>query len=359
MHLKGSVGQAVGVIFAGGDGKRLWPISTRHLPKQVNPIISSQTLFVEAYERALLAFPKERIVVVTTKQLEPIIRHLVKISDKNIIVQPSNADTAVAISLTALHLEIFFPDCVAVMLFSDHKISGLKNFITTIKRVTTLAQKNNSIICIGTTPTEPQTQYGYIHIGEKTKYSKLFTVRTFTEKPDKKTAQLFVNTGEYLWNTGVYVWKTSVLLQEIKKHAPDIYQELLQLRITAGTDQYAAVLEEWFTKVDKISFEKKVTEKLQKLYVFHANYTWQDIGNWNNFYLSCIPDDDGNVMLPTSPDSVIDAINTKGCLVIPHQHRIALLGVKNLIVVQTDTTIFISERKAAYQVKDFKEIPSS
>jgi mannose-1-phosphate guanylyltransferase len=355
MHTKNAIGQAVAVIFAGGDGQRLWPVSTPQLPKQVNPIFSAQTLFVDAYERALLAFPRERIVVVTTQQLEPLLRHLVKIPDKNLIIQPHNADTTAAIALTALHLEIMFPDCVAVMLFSDHKISGLKNFLTTIKRVAQIAKKKKCIICIGTQPTKPETQYGYIRIGKATKIKNLCAVDSFTEKPDKKTAELFLASNQYVWNTGVYVWRTSVLLNEIKIHAPEIYQELIKLRIVAADTEYFQQLKEWFSRVEKISFEKKITEKIHKLLVYKADYTWQDIGNWESFYHSCNKDEQNNVILPTLPDTVVDVVNSNGCLVIPYQHRIALLGVQNLIVVQTDTTVFISDRTVAHAVKDLKK----
>lgn len=352
MYSKKIPGQAVGVIFAGGDGQRLWPVSTPQLPKQVNPIFSQQTLFVEAYERALLAFPKERIVVVTTQRLAELIRHLANIPEKNIIIQPHNADTTAAIALTALHLEILFPDCVAVMLFSDHKIYSLKSFVQTIKRVALLAKNKSSIICIGTKPTHPETQYGYIKLGEKTSTKNLFHVAQFTEKPDKKTAELFIASGEYLWNTGVYVWQTSVLLNEMKTHAPDIYVELLKLRIVASESEYFSQLKEWFARVEKISFEKKVTEKLQHLYVYRADYTWHDIGNWESFYQSCHKDTFGNAVLPTLPSASVDIINSHDCLVMPYHQRIALLGVKNLIIVQTDSTVLISERTASHIVKE-------
>lgn len=347
--------KAVGVIFAGGDGTRLWPVSNEVLPKQFNPILAADTLFVEAYERALLAFPRERIVVVTTKKLVSLIKHLIQIDDKNLIIQPSNADTAAAIAVTALHLQILFPDSIAVMLFSDHRITGLTNFISTIKRVTKIAAQQDSIICIGTTATEPETQYGYIRMGEPAGTDNLYQVENFTEKPDRKTAEVFVASQKYLWNTGVYVWKTAVLLQEMSRCAPDFYQELLQVRVETCGAAYHQLLERWFLEIEKTSFEKKITEKIKQLYVYKANYTWQDIGNWDSFYSASHKDIHGNAVLTTQADCQVDAIAAENCLVIPAQHRIALLGVKNLIVVQTDSTTLISDRKMAHRVKELKK----
>lgn len=355
MHVKKAHSKTVAVIFAGGDGTRLWPVSTPTLPKQVNPIFSGSTLFVEAYERALLAFPKERIVVVTTENLANLVRHLVNLPEKNLVIQPHNADTTAAIALAALHLEIRFPDSVAVMLFSDHKIYGLQNFFKTINRVATLARNSKHIICIGTQPTYPETQYGYIKIGKKSKYTHLYEVERFTEKPDKAAAQLFISTKKYLWNTGVYVWKTAVMLDQLKCYAPDIYHELLELRILASEKEYFSKLHDWFDRVERISFEKKVTEKLEKLYVYEADYTWQDIGNWESFYKSCEADDCGNVIISTHHQHSVDTVQTQGCLVIPYNQRIALLGVQNLVVIQTENTVFISDRKVAHKVKDLRK----
>ncbi len=355
MYSKNACKQAIGVIFAGGDGQRLWPVSTPQLPKQVHPVFAQETLFVEAYERALLAFPREHIVVVTTEKLAPLLRHLVQIPEKNLVIQPHNADTTAAIALTALHLEILYPDSIAVMLFSDHKIYGLKNFIATIKHVAQLARKRNSIICIGTPPAYPETQYGYIKLGLPTRAQNLYAVDTFTEKPDKKTAELFIATGQYVWNTGVYVWRTSILLQEIKTYAPEIYQELLQLRIVASEKEYFVQLKSWFSRVERVSFEHKITEKLQHLFVYKADYSWQDIGNWESFYRSCPHDEQGNVLLPTLPSASVDTVQSTGCLVIPYHQRIALLGVRDLVVIQTDSTVFICNRSVAHTVKDIQK----
>ncbi len=336
------------VIFAGGEGTRLWPISSSHSPKQLNTFFSKYTLLYEAYRRALKLVAKEQILVVTTKVLEERIAKRLRIPKENIIAQPSNADTSAAVAVTAFTLHTRYPNAVALILYSDHLIEDMRAFKKDVSEALHFATEHDEITTIGTKPTSPTVEYGYIRLGELVA-PKVYKVDGFHEKPDKATAQQYLDAGNYVWNTGVYIWKPSILLQKIKEVQPEMYQELLRLRIDINTPHFNHSLKAWFDSVPHVSFEKSISEKLTNMYVYQGSYSWIDVGNWRTVYQLHEKDSNQNVQL--NSQSNVSFIDSTNCLVYSQAKEVGLIGVKDLIVIQFDHKLLVCNQERAAEVK--------
>lgn len=343
--------EPIAVIFAGGEGKRLWPVSTKTLPKQLNTEFSKKTLVKEAFDRAATLFPKERIVIVTTEALVATIKKIIQLPEKNWIVQPDNADTAPAVCLTALHLETLFPESTAIIFYSDHKIANLVDFTQTIRDLQHIAPHYDALITIGTKPTEPNTQFGYIKLGKKQKEKHLYRVASFVEKPDEKTAIQYLKSKEYFWNTGLYAWHSGSLLEAIKQVAPTYYHDLIKLKIVIGSKHYQQAIKNWFKKVTHQSFDKAISEKLETMYVYVGGYTWEDVGNWQTVYKLAEKDKQKNVVLEKEEKQKIDFLNTSDSMVLSPAKHVALIGVKDLYVIQTEDALLICHKDHVADVK--------
>jgi mannose-1-phosphate guanylyltransferase len=343
--------EPVAVIFAGGEGKRLWPISTKQLPKQLDTAFSKKTLVGEAFERALTLYPRERIVIVTTEVLVNKIKKMVSLPARNWIVQPYNVDTAAAIGLTALHLETLFPESTAIIFYSDHKIANLVGFKHTVRELERLAPLHDELITVGTKPTEPNTQFGYIKLGHHKK-GRLYSVDSFVEKPDLNLAKKYVQSGNYVWNTGLYAWHSLTLLEAIKKAAPQYYEQLLKLRVLIGSREYKPAVEKWFKSVDHLSFEKLVSERLASMLVYVGGYRWDDVGNWETVYRLAPKDKNDNVILEREKGQQVDFLDTTDSMVLSKTKRVALVGIKDVFVVETDSSLLICHKDQIARVKE-------
>lgn len=344
--------EAVALIMAGGEGKRLWPLSTPDHPKQLSDTLDPQTLLVRAFHRAQTLFPNEHIFVVTTQNLFNQVKALIDLPAANWIVQPGNGDTAMALSFAALYLESKYPERTAVMFYTDQVVKNLGDFKKTVRSAIQAAQVHDSIIVVGTPPSEASTELGYVELGAQLKgRSSVFEVAAFKEKPDVQTAVRYVESGNYVWNTGVYVWRTQVLLGEIKRVAPDVYQDLLELKLDIGSDRFGEQLTRWYQDASLPSFDKLIAEKLNDMLVILGKFNWRDVGNWDSFYQLGHKDPLGNVTVNPHHNR-IDLLDTENCLVIAHQSRISLLGLKDVVVVQTQDSLLICRRDLAGKVKD-------
>lgn len=341
------------IIMAGGEGKRLWPFSTSESPKQLNTTFSKKTMLTETYERACELFEAERVIIVATQELREKITQHTHISSENLVLQPKNMDTAVAFCLAAMHVQTLFPDSVAVFLQSDQKILEPKRFRREVRIASKLANDHDQPILIGTSPLYANTQFGYIKIGEAAdpEEDNLFHVSSFHEKPDVAVAERFLASGEYVWNTGIKVWKVSHLLSTIKSLLPEAYESLLKLRAELGTSSYDHLLAKWYTTIAPASFEEAVSERLKNQLVYVADYRWEDMGNWDIFYKLAVKDVNGNAVVNRLASQKVELVDTKNSLIMPRQQRVAVIGLEDVIVVQSDKELLICRRDLSGEVK--------
>lgn len=176
-------------------------------------------------------------------------------------------------------------------------------------------------------------------------------MRSFREKPDETTAEQLLTSGDFVWNTGIKVWKVDRLLSAIKMIMPDSYASLVGLRAEMGTPSYEKMLDAWYENIEPASFEVAVSERLEGQLVYVADYRWEDMGSWEVFYKLAKKDDRGNAVVNGLPGQVVELVDSDDCLVIPRQQQVAIIGIKNAVIVQSDEKLLVCRRDLVSEVK--------
>lgn len=333
------------LIMAGGKGERFWPRSTVSTPKQLQKIYSNKTLLQETIDRARAFTSADRIFIGCNPSLKKAIQKGHKIPDAQFVLEPEGRNTAPIIALAALQLESRFPGTVQVILSADHFIQPLDRFAESMKAGMTLAQQDYLVTC-GIVPTRPDPGYGYIQ-PRKSEVLKPagWTIEQFHEKPDIEKAAGYVKDG-FLWNSGIFLWKGSVILEEFRKHAPEILQPLEK------TYKSAAALKKVFPTLPEQPIDIAIMERSQRRAVVPASFQWDDVGSWLALerIRSESADADGNIFAGEKTQTA--AFDARGNIIVPNSKRlIALLGVKDLVYVETDTSVLIATKERLNDIK--------
>lgn len=342
------------VILAGGGGSRLWPLSRPHLPKQFLSLVGERSLLQETVLRLDGLVPPQRIIVVTSADQEPLVRsHLLQIpgfaADRvTIITEPARRNTAAAIGLAALHLEKTDPEAVMLILPADHWIAQRNEFVTLIQQSMEWARRG-SLVTFGIVPSRPETGYGYIQRGElcdKTSPSSdAYRVARFVEKPPLATAQQYLSSGAYYWNAGIFLWQAKTILQEISTLLPSLAKGLDEIRETRDRDT-ATVTESVYTRLEAISIDFGVLEKSSQIVVIPADMGWSDLGEWTAIHRLSPQDARGNAVHGQA--LLQDSDNS---FVYSSSRPIAGVGLRDLVVVETDGAVLVSSRERVQEVK--------
>lgn len=331
-----------GVILAGGFGERFWPKSKPDTPKQLLSITSQKTLLEETLDRIAPLIPKERILIVTNKDIGTKILCAVSIlTTDNIIVEPCRKNTAPAIALASLYLKNKDEDAVMVVLPSDHFIPDKEKFLKTLSTAYELAKEREHLITFGIKPTRPETEYGYIEVGKKVGNS--YEVNAFREKPDIETAKKFLSKGGYLWNSGMFIWHVETILDAFSKFMPELYSGLMKINNELS-------LEEFFQDVQNISIDFGIMEKAKNILMIEGDFTWDDVGSWKALERIYPKNENGNVVVGEHI-----GINTQNCIIVGEKKLIATIGISDLIVVDTQEATFVCPKERAEEVKKIVE----
>jgi mannose-1-phosphate guanylyltransferase len=345
------------VIMAGGVGTRFWPRSREKTPKQLLEIHGKGTMIQNTVKRLEGFIDIRDVFIVTNKvQKPPIIKQLPSLPQSNIIVEPIGRNTAACIGLAALHIKQIDPEAVMVILPADHVVQNGEEF----RRILTLAAEtaavSPSLFTIGITPTHPETGYGYIQLfneeGEHNPFfSKgVFKVKTFAEKPNLQTAEKFLASGDFLWNSGMFVWRVDTILKEIEHSLPDLYVELAKIDGCFNEPSYQSVLELAYGLIRGISIDYGVMEKSERVYVIPGDFGWSDIGSWDEVYRLSGKDDNKNCIT----GRVIQK-DTEGSFVYSPDKIVATIGVKDLIIVNTEDALLVCRRGSSQDVKEIAD----
>jgi len=347
--------------MAGGSGTRFWPASRGHLPKQFLAITGDRTMLEETLARAELFAPPDRISIVVGRVHADLTKQLLSGKQAEVLVEPRGRNTAPCIGLAALHARRVAASGVTadepmVVLPADHFIADVESFARTIRAASNVA-RDGAIVTLGVAPNRPETGYGYIHTGAEGGESSeqpYFRVRRFVEKPDYQTALGYLSSGDYLWNSGIFVFTARTILEEIKSCMPELHEGLMEIDRAINTPDYDAAVERVYDRIESVSIDFGVIEKTTKpIYVFKADFGWSDVGSWQALYelrrAEC--DQQGNLSLG---DSMI--IDSKRNLVFSNTDRkVALLGVEDLVVVDTPDAVMVARLDRSQDVKKFAE----
>lgn len=345
----------VAVILAGGYGSRMWPRSTEKMPKQFNHFIGEGTMLQNTVERLLPLFSSEDIYIVTEKKFrEECTLQLPMISEKNILLEPFARKTAPAVALAATLLtDKYGEDAVMYAFPSDHIIHNVREFHQSLELAGHVAWERKGKITIGITPTRPETGYGYIQIKESPgELGELFDqgVRystTFAEKPDLETAKRFIGSGDFLWNSGIFVWRFDTFISGFNKYLPEHAALFRQLSKHKGKDTYETMLDQVYMQIQAESVDYAILEKSENVLVLQASFAWSDLGNWDEFYRLSMKDGRNNFI-----EGNVISVNTKNCLVSGKEKLISIVGLQDIIVIDSEEALLICPRKQSEEVKE-------
>ena len=345
------------VIMAGGSGTRFWPFSTQSNPKQFHQLFGRGTMLQNTVERVSGIIPQQQVMVVTNERYKDIVaEQLPKVLSKNIIGEPVAKNTAPCVAIAAALLEHQDPDAVMVVLPADHHITKPKEFCKILESAVTTAKKGDDLVTIGIQPHFAEIGFGYIEADLmepiNTADKRGFQVTAFKEKPDQKTADFFLKQGNYFWNSGMFVWRASRVLQEIQEHLPAMYELLQRAKAEFGTKLEAAAINDFYMGCESISIDYGIMEKAASVKVIPGDFGWNDVGSWLAVYELSQKDKDSN-----APEALnYCLIDSNNNLIFSKSEKvIALVGVKNMAVVETGKALLICDLHNAQRVKEVVE----
>ncbi len=341
------------LILAGGGGTRLWPLSRQTLPKQFLVLDGRRSLLAETFTRLQPVVPPARTWVVAGGAFESAIReHLPELPAGHLVREPAAKNTAPAIGLACAAIAAEDPEAVVAVLPSDHSIAKPERFRALLSAAGVLAAERKMLVTLGIVPDRPATGYGYIESGEslgRVMAAEAFGVKRFVEKPDAKRAKQFVESGRYLWNAGVFVWRAADLLDEIDAHLPALGEGLRDW-MRAAPGKRDAIAKRLFERVEPISIDYAVMEKSDRVAVLPADIGWDDIGTFRSL-AGVNPDGKGG----SATAREVISIDASGNLVHASGKTVALVGVEDLVVVDTPDALLVTTRERAEDVKKVVE----
>lgn len=340
------------VILAGGAGTRLWPLSTEEKPKQFHSLVSDKTMLQEAYERIDFLKPEDIYVATNAKYFKYICEQLPNLPQSNIIIEPALRDTATCIGFAAAIIQKQYPEEVMAIVYADHMVQDKEEFARKLKAAEKIAIKDNTLNIVEVEAKSPNTNLGYVEIGEEIEQvdgESVFTFKKFTEKPDAHTAEEYIKSGNYLWNTGYYVWRAGDILERFKKHLPDTYERLMRMQQAIGTDHEAEIIEMEYPACEKISIDYAIMEKLmpEEVRILPATLGWSDIGTWETLFREL---HDGK---PNITKGDVQFEDSSGNLIYNYAkgQKIHILGLQNMAIVNTGSDILVCPLSESQNVK--------
>ncbi|MFZ0215525.1 MAG: sugar phosphate nucleotidyltransferase [Candidatus Dormiibacterota bacterium] len=339
------------VVPAGGAGSRLWPRSRRAAPKHVLPLSGSgKPLLRETIDR--LRPLAEDVYVVTEARQQPLISSLVpEMPGGAILVEPTARGTTNAMGLAALTLFERDPDAVMLWSAADHAVRGARAFREAVERAVRVAESSRELVAIGLRPSYPATGFGYIEAGETVRFGRnqAMRVNRFVEKPSLSVAERFAASGRHFWNLSMFCFRCDVFLEELEQFGPTHLEGLRKVLAArqAGNEAKAAKL---YEKLPNEAVDYTVMEKTTRLLAVPANFQWTDVGSWTDLAALLHSDDNGNVI--EGPAVLLDVHNS---FVSAPDKLVAVIGLQDLVVVDTDDALLICDKARAQDVKRIVE----
>lgn len=335
------------VIMAGGVGSRFWPRSKEKTPKQLLKIFGENTMIQDTVKRLEGLVENENIFVVTNKvQRSEIVKQLSQLPEGNIIAEPFGRNTAPCVGLASVVVSSKCKDGVIITLPADHIILDKEKFQQALKRAAEFAYKSEGLVTFGIMPTRPETGYGYIQIEESPVDEEIYKVITFAEKPNYSTAVRFIESGDFMWNSGMFIWRADAIIGELRIHMPDLYEGLEQLKNDIDSPYFEKTLTQIYGQLRSISIDYGVMEKSNKVYLTKGVFDWSDVGSWEEVYQLSEKDANGNAITGS-----VFSEQTHDSYIYSPDSFTAVIGVENLVVINTGTATLICRRDRAQEVK--------
>jgi len=338
------------VILAGGSGSRLWPASRKAMPKQFLSLGARADESLLAATARRLAQPSDQVAVVTARSQAPqVATDLPHLAAEAIIAEPEGRNTAAALGYAAVCLLDRDPDAVMGAIPADQHINDEAGFADVVVNAFSIAAAHDVIVTIGIVPTRPETGFGYVQVGAEFNQGAVVVDR-FVEKPDAPTAQQYMDSGDYLWNGGMFFVKAQVLLDKIERHMPETFAGLVRIREALATGD-AATVDTVYAKLPRVSIDYGVMEQTDNVVCLRGDFGWDDVGSWSSVENYREADAHGNIV-----DGTVIASNASGNIVFgDDDHVVAIVGVQDLVVVQSGNAVLVVPKDQAQNVREVVE----
>ncbi|MDX2414269.1 MAG: mannose-1-phosphate guanylyltransferase [Bacteroidales bacterium] len=340
------------VIMAGGIGTRFWPLSRNKKPKQFLDILNDGTsLLQDTVNRFEGLCPIENILIVTSEAHKDLVKEQVGIPENNILAEPMRRNTAPCIAYAAFRIYSRDPDAIMVVSPADHYIKEEDKFRKDIEESFRFVEQTDALLTLGIRPDRPETGYGYIQANMKKKvegFDCLMKVKTFTEKPSKELANVFLTSGDFFWNSGIFIWKAATIIDAFEKYLPDIFTTFDEFRNDFGTEREDDIIGRVYSECSSISIDYGIMEKADKVYVRCTEFGWSDLGTWGSLAMHNTPDRDGNT---GSLDSVFGYELKDSIVKLPKGKIAVLQGLKDYIVVDAGDVLLVVKREEEQNIK--------
>ena len=350
------------IIMAGGKGERFWPLSREKTPKQLLTLLGKGSFLQQAVNRVLPLVPLKNILIITNEVQAPTVRQQIpKLPRENVVAEPVGRDTCAAVTLGAALVGSRSTTGVMAVLPADHVIPEEKKFQQVLADAFDLATRGQAIITIGIKPTKPETGYGYIRVGEtlpppagvKSYKTQFHRAEQFVEKPHYDRALEYLNSGQYRWNAGMFIWSFVTVTEGLQKHEPEMYAACQRwFKAASNPAKLKKVLAREYPVIKKVSIDYALMEHAQNVVVADGAFEWDDLGSWTALGRHLKADAEGNtavgdfIHVDAARNIIFDA-RSKG-----RRTPIAVVGLRDSILVQTDDATLLAYKPQAQKVKE-------
>jgi len=343
------------VIMAGGSGTRFWPESRKNRPKQLLKIVTEKTMIRDTVERILPLIPFRQIMVVTgASHAQEIRRQLPELNADAVAEEPVGRNTAPCVALAAYKLVKNDPNGIMVVLPADHIIGRDEEFLKHLRVACEIASERDVLVTFGIKPDRPETGYGYIRLGPAVLQQdsvNAFSVESFVEKPDLKTAKDYLAQGNYLWNSGMFIWKVSTIIRAFENHLPLVSRAMAEIFPVLNTPEEADAVKQIYKQMENISIDNGIMEAARNVLVVPLDVAWNDVGSWSSLPEVWGSDGDGN-----SVKGKAAVLDSKGCVISSPHKLTAVVGVEDLIVVDTPDALLVCHKHRSQDVKKLQAL---
>jgi len=339
------------VIMSGGIGSRFWPASRSTYPKQFLDFFGTgRSLLQQTFDRLSQIIPIENIYIVTNKKYKDLtMEQLPGLKENQILLEPQRRNTAPCIAFAANRIRAVNPKANMVVAPSDHLILNEKDFLERISEGLKFVEKHKTLLTLGMKPIRPETGYGYIQIDTE-KLDNISKIKTFTEKPNKELAKVFLESGEFMWNSGIFLWNVQTILSAFDELLPDIASRFNSGQAYFNTPKEEAFIDHIFPACPNISIDYGILEKATNIYVLQADFGWSDLGTWGSLHELSPKDENQNGVLKC------DAIlydSHDNLISLPAGKLAVLHKMDGYIVAESGNVLMICKKDDEQEIRQF------
>lgn len=342
------------VIMAGGIGSRFWPMSTAEKPKQFLDVLGTgKTLLQQTVHRFRNIVPKENIYIVTSANYQQLVlEQIPELTSGQVLLEPCMRNTAPCIAYAAWKINQQNPEANIVVAPSDHLITDESQFEQVIQSGLSFTAANDTLLTLGMKPHRPETGYGYIQAGEEEDELSIHPVKAFKEKPNRETAQQYLDEGNYYWNSGIFIWSVQSIMKAIRSYLPDIAEIFDQGENVYYTEKEQDFINGKFPACPKISVDYGIMEKADNIFVMPADFGWSDLGTWGSLWEKRERNHNGNTVVGSS----VHLFECSDTIVhVPNERPMVLQGLDGYIVVEANGVLLVCKKEEEQRIKDFRE----